>query len=257
MTIYFPPTGFKFWYYLGQYAKYIDTKQSNEPIIPDECIGSSSGALLCICTLLRNRYKNKEALFELIKSIALDTLSEYKKHTCFINLYTLNRIFIDKLFEKIDISDRHSLSKIKIISTKLSFKYGFIPMIQMHESIPSTMNELKELILAATYVPFLSNHDYKLYYTINNEHFIDGGIIDYYIPSIYFKDPKNSGTNLFIPSIDSITKSYYEGYNDELIINKSNNYNKKICCITYSMVITFILIFGLFLTYGFTSNFKS
>ncbi len=205
--LYFPPSGFGFWYYLGQYSK-ISSMDYNE------CIGASSGSLLCICTLLDK--EKKADLFEFVSSLSLNTLTEYKKQTSVVNFYILNDIFIDKLFEKIDWSTV-DLSKLKIITTHVQFKYLTVPVLSKRETIPQTKEELKELTLASTYIPFISNYQYKLYYTIDNEQFIDGGIIDWYMPSAYFS-VKPTTASLIMPSVESINKLYSDAQNAMLSV---------------------------------------
>jgi hypothetical protein len=206
-TLYFPPSGFGFWYYLGQYRQ-ISNKSHN-----NECVGASSGALLCIITL----FDNKDDLFETIKKIALEVLVEHNKQTYFLNLHILNTIFIDKLFLNIDLT-KADLSKLRIVTTKISFQYWIVPVLQKRETVPTSLEQLREVTLASTYVPFISNHNYKPYYTINDEHFIDGGIIDYYIPSAYFS-VKPGISSLVVPTLESVHKSYLDGLNSKLTIH--------------------------------------
>jgi len=207
--LYFPPSGFGFWYYLGQYSR-LSTMDYNE------CVGASSGSLLCICTLLD---KDKKAdLFEFVKSLALNTLTEYREQTSFVNLYILNNIFIDQLFQQIDWTTV-DLSKLKIITTQVQFKYWAVPVLSKRETVPETKEELKELTLASTYIPFISNYQYKLYYTIGAEHFIDGGIIDWYMPSAYFS-VKPTAVSLIMPTVESVYQSYFDGQISELSINR-------------------------------------
>jgi hypothetical protein len=202
MHLYFPPSGFGFWYYLGQYCQLNDKNC-------DGFVGASSGSLLCICTLIE-----RDDLFEFIKSIALDTLTEYRQTTWHFNLYILTRIFINKLLPFVTKND---LSKIKIITTKVSFRY-FIPTLQKRETVPTSLEHLCELALASTYIPFASNCGFKPYYTIDNEHFIDGGAIDWYVPSCYFV-VKPTVTSLIIPTPDSIYKLYMDGFTSDLTIH--------------------------------------
>lgn len=199
-TLYFPPSGFGFWYYLGQYSQ-ISTMDYNE------CVGASSGSLLCICTLLDK--DKKSDLFEFVKNIALNTLTEYREQTSFVNLYTLNKIYIEQLFEEIDWTTV-DLSKLKIVTTQVQFKYWTVPVMSKRETVPETKEELKELALATTYIPFISNYNYKLYYTIDKEHFIDGGIIDWYMPSAYFS-VKPTAVSLIMPSVEAINNLYFDG----------------------------------------------
>jgi hypothetical protein len=211
-TLYFPPSGFDFWYYLGQYSR-ISTMDYNE------CVGASSGSLLCICTLLDKDQKSN--LFEFVKNIALNTLTEYKQQTSFVNLYSLNNIFIDQLFEKIDWTTV-DLSKIKIVTTQVEFKYWAVPVLSKRETFPETKEELKELALATTYIPFISNYQYKPYYTIGTEHFIDGGIIDWYMPSAYFS-VKPTTASLIMPTEESVFQSYLDGQISELTVTRLPN----------------------------------
>ncbi len=206
-TLYFPPSGFGFWYYLGQYSQ-ISTMDYNE------CVGASSGSLLCICTLLDK--EKKSDLFEFVKSLALNSLTEYREQTSFVNLYILNDIFIDQLFKQIDWTTV-DLSKLKIITTQLQFKYWAVPVISKRETVPETKEELKELTLASAYIPFISNYQYKPYYTIENEHFIDGGIIDWYIPSSYFS-VKPTRASLIMPTVESVYQSYFDGQHAKLTV---------------------------------------
>lgn len=207
--LYFPPSGFGFWYYLGQYSR-ISTMDYNE------CVGASSGSLLCICTLLD---KDKKAdLFEFVKNIALNTLTEYREQTSFGNLYRLNKIYIEKLFQQIDWTTV-DLSKLKIVTTQVQFKYWAVPVLSKRETVPETKEELKELALATTYIPFISNYNYKLYYTIGTEHFIDGGIIDWYMPSAYFS-VKPTASSLIMPSVEAINNLYSDGQNAMLTVTR-------------------------------------
>lgn len=235
MDLYFPPSGFGFWYYLGQYSQ-ISTMDYNE------CVGASSGSLLCICTLLD---KDKKAdLFEFIKTLALDTLTEYRQQTSFVNLYMLNDIFIEHLFHHIDWSTV-DLSKLKIVTTQVSFQHWTVPVVSKRETVPETKEELKELTLATTYIPFISNYKYKPYYTINDEHFIDGGIIDWYIPSAFFAVTPNA-ISIIMPSVESVYKSYFDGRTSVLTITRlpSNPEFYLISPIAFSLLfIIFTLIF--------------
>ena len=233
--LYFPPSGFGFWYYLGQYSQ-ISTMDYNE------CVGASSGSLLCICTLLD---KDKKAdLFEFVKNIAQNTLTEYKQQTSFVNLYRLNKIYIEKLFEKIDWTSV-DISKLKIVTTQVEFKYWTVPVLSKRETVPETKEELKELALATTYIPFISNYNYKLYYTIDKEHFIDGGIIDWYMPSAYFS-VKPTTASLIMPSVEAVYNSFVDGQISELTITTkpSNPEFYLISPVTFTLlVIIFAIIF--------------
>jgi hypothetical protein len=227
MIIYFPPSGFGFWYYLGQYCQVSNKKC-------DAFIGASSGSLLCICTLIE-----RDNLFDFVKSIALDTLNEYRKTTWFVNLYVLNRIFIDKLLPFITSDD---LSKIRIVTTQITFNY-FIPMLQKRETIPTSIEHLRELALASTYIPFVSNCGFKPYYTINNEHFMDGGVIDCYIPSCYYT-VKPSIVSLIIPTPESLYKIYLDGFTSELTINTRPSVNPQVFIINPFMLGLIALVFA-------------
>ncbi len=204
-TLYFPPSGFDFWYYLGQYERL-----SSIPY--NECVGASSGSLLCICTLLDK--DNKLDMFDFVKTLALNTLAEYTQQTKIVNLYIMNDIFIEQLFQHIDWTTA-DLSKLKIITTQVSFKYWIVPVISKRETVPKTKEQLRDLTLATTYIPFISSYHFKPYYTIGNEHFIDGGILDWYTPSAYFSVRSSS---LIMPTVESVFKSYFEGRTSVLTI---------------------------------------
>jgi len=204
-TLYFPPSGFGFWYYLGQYERL-----SSIPY--NECVGASSGSLLCICTLLDK--DKKLDMFDFVKTLALNTLAEYTQQTKIVNLYIMNDIFIEQLFQHIDWTTA-DLSKLKIITTQVSFKYWIVPVISKRETVPKTKEQLRDLTLATTYIPFISSYHFKPYYTIGNEHFIDGGILDWYTPSAYFSVRSSS---LIMPTVESVFKSYFEGRTSVLTI---------------------------------------
>ena len=207
-SLHFPPSGFGFWYYLGQYSQI-------QNIEYNECIGASSGALLCLCTLLDE--DKKEDIFEFTKSLAKNTLVEYRNQTKFINLHFISNHFITQLFNHINW-ENVNISKIKIITTKVSFKYWVIPILSKVETVPETKEHLRELTLATTYIPFISNYNYKPYYTIHNEYFVDGGIIDFYTPSSYFS-ANYSKFSLSIPSVDMIYDLYIDGQTSPLTVH--------------------------------------
>jgi hypothetical protein len=200
----FPPSGFGFWYYLGQYKQIANINYK-------ECIGASSGALLCLCTLL----DDDKRTFDFLKVLAYESMMEYRSTSYFINIHTVARLFIDKLYKHINwnVAD---ISKLRVITSRISTK-DFT--ISRRETIPETKEQLKELIFASSFIPILSNYNGNyFYYEIDDEQFIDGGIVEYYVPSNYFATTQ-SVTSLYMPTtFDEIYKSYLDGMNAKLTV---------------------------------------
>jgi hypothetical protein len=225
----FPPSGFGFWYYLGQYKQIADNDYK-------ECIGASSGALLCLCTLL----DDDKRTFDFLKVLAYESMMEYRSTSHFINIHTVARLFVDKLYKHINwnVAD---ISKLKVITSRISTK-DFT--ISRRETVPETKEQLKELIFASCYVPLLSNYNGNyFYYEIDNEQFIDGGIVDYYVPSDYFATTQ-SITSLRMPTtFDEIYKSYVDGMNSPLTVIYSPTDHS---AYLVSPILLLIVFFGLF-----------
>ena len=192
-TFYFPALGFGFWEALAKLFIIIDTEEDYE------LYGSSSGSLICLVSLINKKYKNFNTIFKICVNIK-------KKLTYPLNLYELTKYFIEEMFKLID--DNPKLDKINIQITTINNKYPFI-----HKKVktPETLEDLKELCLASTYIPILSRKYPYIFTYYKDEISIDGFISEFlyqnnydYIfkgHSILFMPDENTCKLMFINSI--------------------------------------------------------
>lgn len=193
-TFYFPGCVFGFWCVLAKLFIILDTEKDYK------LYGSSCGSLICLISLIKKKYQNFGIIFKICNDIK-------KKLSYPLNLYQLTEYFIDEMFKLID--DEPKLNTIYIQITTISNKYPFI-----HKKIktPESLEDLKKLCLASTYIPILSRK-YPYFWTYyNDEIAIDGYICDIlcyshkydYIfkgPPIFFMPDDNTCKLMFINSI--------------------------------------------------------
>lgn len=157
-TFYFPGCGFGFWCALAKLFIILDTEKNYK------LYGSSCGSLICLISLIKKKYQNFDTIFKISNQIK-------KKLSFPLNLYQLSEYFIDEFIKLID--DEPKLDNIYIQITTISNKYPFI-----HKKIktPESLEDLKKLCLASTYIPILSRK-YPYFCTYyNDEIAIDGYI---------------------------------------------------------------------------------
>ena len=166
-TFYFPGCGFGFWSALARLFIILDTEKNYK------LYGSSSGSLICMISLIKKKYINFDTIFKICTNIK-------KKLTYPLNLYKLTEYFIDEMFKLIE--DNPKLDKINIQITTINNKYPFI-----HKKIksPETLEDLKELCLASTYIPLLCRKYPYIFTYYEDEISIDGYMSDYLYSNNY------------------------------------------------------------------------
>ena len=154
---YFPPSGFGFWYQLGVFNRIHD----NQDII----LGSSSGSLICLISILKKKDRN----FDTISDLSLKIIKEIDQYN--LHLYVIK--FIKAIFLIINQYDiyyvKERLSKIYVIISVIHF-----PLVTQQVINPKSLHELKEAISASCYIPILSRCNQIWYYSFNNMKCIDG-----------------------------------------------------------------------------------
>ena len=201
-TFYFPASGFGFWSALARLFIILDTEDDYK------LYGSSSGSLICLISLINKKYKNFDTIFKICTDIK-------KKLNYPLNLYQLTEYFIEDIFKLID--DESGLNKINIQITTINNKYPFI-----HKKIksPETLEDLKNLCLASTYIPILSRKYPYIFTYYKNEISIDGYISEFLYPNNY--DYIYKGPSVLIMPDENICKLMFINS-----ILKYNNYDLK------------------------------
>ena len=212
-TIYFPACGFGFWFLLGKYER-IRENQSQYILS-----GSSAGSLICLCSLVD--FGNDVKFTENVIQVASDTLDECRKQSYFLNYYVLIDIFISKLFAYIDETSektKEQLTRLRIQTTKFHPPSWF----EKCQTTLTSLAHLRELCLASSYLPLLSNYNNCLTFPLNGEQHIDGGIIDMYIPCTESFNVKVYNI-LKLPSKQKVMEMRDTAYNEPFVITFVNN----------------------------------
>jgi len=198
VVYYFPACGFGFWYLLGKY-------QQLEKNANDIYIGSSGGSLICICSLIDDKYE----LFETVVGCATETMMQYQRRAYLFNIYLIVSIFIDQMEEFInkDCLDL-KLSKLRIQVTEIT---GF--SIRKHQIQPKSWAHLKHLCIASCYIPIISNYKCGLRYSVDGINCVDGFLADLYKPNLFHTFDVSAYRGLIIPSRERVTKMYLTGLN--------------------------------------------
>jgi len=201
-TFYFPGSGFGFWCALARLFIILDTEEDYK------LYGSSSGSLICLVSLIKKKYRNFDTIFKICTNIK-------KKLTYPLNLYQLTEYFIEEMFELIE--DKVKLDKINIQITTINNKYPFI-----HKKIktPETLEDLKNLCLASTYIPLLSRKYPYIFTYYKNEISIDGFLSDLLYPNSFNYTCRESSA-LLMPDENTCKLMFINS------ILKYNNYDLK------------------------------
>jgi hypothetical protein len=257
-TLYFPPTGFGFWYYLGQYSQYLKTRNNSDTV--GHCYGASSGSLLCLCTLIRDEYKDN--LFDVVSELAIESRDEIQSSIGppseqvvswnsvrnlipVPNLYSVVKLFVDKLIPYTTLSDQTlsdlsptasdrsesnnetdevMLSRIHIVLTRLMWDWPAWFRLGLRREIrtPISTSECRHLILASTYIPILSNCENLPYYSIEGNDYVDGGLMEWYAEPMF--QPANSDVSIRMPThVDHIRKEFIRGQSEPLSIVRNGH----------------------------------
>ena len=235
-VLYFPPSGFGFWYYLGQYSQYLKRMRQSHIQPTTRCVGGSSGSLLCLCTQLREPYKDD--LFSFLIELAKDSVVE--STDLLMGVPNLSRIidsFVWKLIpytafnetfadsaitERLFAEQRIVLTKV-ILGKDLHPPVRWIPFLGFQQVIttPKSLEDFVSKIQASSYIPFFSNPWGKLYCPIDGDRYIDGGIADLYgdSPVFTYRHPIAS---ISLPSYDYVRSLYQKGETDQLSIVRTH-----------------------------------
>jgi len=209
--LYFPPCGFGFWYLLAKLSKL------QELDIDYELSGSSSGSLICLLSLIDKRYHSFEFMMEIAKDI--------RRNIAFpLNLYNIVREFVDRLLllarETNPTRLRTGLSKIKIQVTEVTFKYYVVPVLTKHQVTPTSLEHLRELCLASSYIPVLSRKTSILscFYNINDMMLLDGGVADILsnVDTDIITFDRTPSRLLRIPTEDECKDMYRKGMSESI-----------------------------------------
>jgi hypothetical protein len=188
--VHFPACGFGFWYLLGILVR--NKKRLKRCIVS----GTSSGTLICALTLT-----NQDDLYNKL----MDVATECK----FTNLHDIFVYTLDSIFSLVEDTERtrRKLRHICIVVTKIQSDF---PFVKREVITPTSLSELRELCIASAYIPFISNYQNKLYYSIGDSYYIDGAFTelhemhDIQIPSEFY------GVNP--PSAEICKQMYNQGF---------------------------------------------
>jgi predicted patatin/cPLA2 family phospholipase len=207
-TIYFPPCGYAFWYIFGKY-------KSIENIKEYELVGSSSGTMICLISLLKPKYQTYSVMMELSTKIHLN-------QTFPLNLHKIYIEFFDGLLDYIDVDNlEENLKRIKVQVTRVKAVAYIIPTLQREIISPSNMTEFRELCIASSYIPFLSRI-YPLFfcYSVKGKYYIDGGFADIFQPIGYYEVTffeADKYSSKLAPTECECREMYIAGLNNEYI----------------------------------------
>lgn len=201
--LYFPPSGFGFWYQLGVFNRIYESN--------DIILGCSSGSLICLISILNKEDRN----FERMSEIALKIQKEKLKY---INLHVYVSEFINSIFEIINTYDdnyiKKKLSKIGIIISTLNY-YSLVKKI----ITPDNLHHLRDCIIASCYIPIISRHKNLFYYQFSGMYCIDGAFCSFFSKNDQYLCINSLKYTSIIPcSYHKAHSIYYQGL--------SNNVNK-------------------------------
>ena len=190
--VFFPGCGFGFWFLLPRLFQVADEDH--------HICGASAGALMCAIALL----DPADHSYAAIRDIALEVLGEL---TFPPNMYTLNKRFVEKVLSR---ASREKIGRVSVQLTKVCDDLTLEKVI-VH---PQTIEELAELILISTYVPFLSRNDSNsLLCEKDGEHFVDGSLynIVHGDDADAVPDNRYAGIPFIVPTEASCRKMFKEG----------------------------------------------
>ena len=158
-SYYFAPSGFGIWYQLGVYEKIKDEDNF--------LYGSSSGSLICLISLLKEKDYNFCKLINIAKDI---------KNSSNLNLYDYTSKFTSEIIKIISsYDDEYINKKLNRINIEVTLiKFNPIPSLKSIFFKPKDLNDLRNLVHASCYVPLISYYKNIFYYKYNNLIMIDG-----------------------------------------------------------------------------------
>jgi len=188
---YFESCGFGFWYLLGVYIR--NQKRLKRCILS----GSSGGALICLCSLLPKKHRNYRTILRLANTAKDKT-----------NLYEITYLFVDELIKLIKFNP-NKLKRIRIQVTRLQTSY---PFICREHITPVSLSELREACIASAYIPYISNYNNQLYYTIGDSKYcVDGGFMEFFYTNKNTIHVPYKFIGLKMPSESECKARYKEG----------------------------------------------
>ncbi len=187
--IHFPACGLGFWYLLGVFVRY--RRHLDNYIIS----GASAGALICALSLT-----TETDLYNKIMAFA----SAYKPTS---NLHETYVCTLDHILQMVkdDKRTRRRLRNIRIQVTQI------YPSVSRVFITPRNLAELREACIASAYIPLVSNYNNKLYYTIDNSHFVDGGFMEYFYTTTNAVYVPRKHMGLRIPTQNECRLRYNDG----------------------------------------------
>lgn len=192
--IYFPPVGFGLWFQLGVL--------NNLKVKEYELFGGSGGAITCMLSIL----KEKDREFSKIIPIA----NKIRKNSYHVNFYYYLDKFIENVYATLEtyndnlIKERLHRINIEISSWNLPPRRKFIK--------PTSLVELRHLVIASCYFPLLFTYKNPFYYYYNNEYFFDGFFSGFSnVPSDYIKIDSYSYATIVPLSEKHFRQMYQDG----------------------------------------------
>ena len=192
--IYFPPTGFGLWFQLGVLHN----------LKEEECefFGGSGGAITCLLSVLQKEDR------DISKIIAI--ANKLRKNSYHFNFYYYLDKFIENLYKILETYSHDIITeRLQRVNIEVS-SWGIPPTRKFIK--PTSLVELRHLVIASCYFPFLFIYKNPLYYHFQNEYLFDGFFCGFSnVPSNFIKIDSYSHATIVPLSEKHFRQMYQDG----------------------------------------------